>query len=68
MNILIPLLILVPLACALVIFFSRPRVKAMVPFGILAAALTLLLSIGLCFQVYQAPSTLTQNAGFTVES
>ena len=63
MNILIPLLILVPLACALVIFFSGPRAKAMVPFGILAAALTLLLSIGLCFQVYQAPSTLTQNAG-----
>jgi NADH-quinone oxidoreductase subunit M len=63
MSILIPLLILVPLACALVIFFSGPRAKAMVPFGILGALLTLLLSIGLCFEVYQAPSRLTGNAG-----
>jgi NADH-quinone oxidoreductase subunit M len=59
MSILIPLLILVPLACALVIFFSGQRAKAMAPFGILAAGLTLLLSIGLCFEVYQTPSKLT---------
>jgi NADH-quinone oxidoreductase subunit M len=59
MNILIPLLILVPLACALVIFLSGPRAKAMASFGILAAVLTLLLSIGLCFQVYQVPSRLS---------
>jgi NADH:ubiquinone oxidoreductase subunit 4 (subunit M) len=65
MSILIPLLILVPLACALVIFFSGPRAKAMVPFGILAALLTLLLSVGLCFEVYQAPSRLAGADGVT---
>ncbi|MCE2810005.1 MAG: hypothetical protein LW850_06340 [Planctomycetaceae bacterium] len=63
MSILIPLLIFVPLACALVIFFSGAKSKAMAPFGILAALLTLLLSIGLCFEVYQAPSRLSGNAG-----
>lgn len=66
MNILIPLLIFVPLASALVIFFSGPRAKAMAPFGILASLLTLLLSVGLCVQVYQAPSQLTGKAG-TIE-
>lgn len=60
MNILIPLLILVPLASALVIFFSGSRTKAMAPFGVLAAMLTLLLSIGLCFQVYQAPANTSE--------
>ncbi|MFN5102763.1 MAG: NuoM family protein [Planctomycetota bacterium] len=65
MSILIPLLILVPLACALVIFFSGPRAKAMGPFGILAALLTLLLSVGLCFEVYQAPSRLAGADGVT---
>jgi len=60
MNILIPLLILVPLASALVIFFSGSRSKAMAPFGILASMLTLLLSVGLCFQVYQAPANSSE--------
>ena len=60
MNLMIPLLILVPLASALVIFFSGPRAnKGLVALGLLAALLTMLLSIGLCFQVYQAPSSLT---------
>lgn len=66
MNILIPLLIFVPLASALVIFFSGPRAKAMAPFGILASLLTLLLSVGLCVQVYQTPSQLTGKTG-TIE-
>ena len=55
MNILIPLLVLVPFAASLVIFSSGVRAKAMVPFGVFAALLTLLLSIGLVVQVHQSP-------------
>ncbi len=64
MNILIPLLVLVPFAAALVIFSSGARAKAMVAFGVLAAFLTLLLSIGLVVQVHQAP--LIENASGSI--
>ena len=61
MNILIPLLVIFPLASALLIFCSGQKNKAMIPVGVLAALLTLLLSIGLVFQVYQGTSVASGN-------
>ncbi|MEI8212768.1 MAG: NADH-quinone oxidoreductase subunit M [Planctomycetota bacterium] len=55
MNYLIPLLILIPLASAVAIFLAGQRMKTLVPFGVLAALITLLLSIGLVIQVHLSP-------------
>lgn len=55
MNTLIPLLILIPLASATAIFLVGQRSKALLPFGVLAALITLLLSIGLVVQVHMSP-------------
>jgi NADH-quinone oxidoreductase subunit M len=57
MNYLIPLLILIPLASAIAMFVAGQRVKSMVPFGVLASLITLLLSIGLVVQVHLSPAS-----------
>ena len=57
MNYLLPSLILVPLAASVVILLlGNNRGKAMVPVGVVASIITLLLSIALVFQVHNAPA------------
>jgi len=57
MNYLLPSLILVPLAASVaILLLGNNRDKAMVPVGVVASIITLLLSIALVFEVHNAPS------------
>lgn len=59
MNIIIPLLILVPLAGGLVLLISGRRAKNLVPFGVAVSVATLLLSMFLMYQVGNLEASIT---------
>lgn len=54
MNFFIPLTILFPLVAGIAIFMAGPRGKGLAIFGVLAAIATLFLSIGVCYDTFEA--------------
>ncbi len=54
MNLFIPLTILFPLFAGIAIFMAGSRGKSLALFGVLAAIATLFLSIGICYDTYEA--------------
>lgn len=54
MNFFIPLTILFPLLAGIAIFMAGPRGRGLAFFGVLASVATLFLSIGICYDTFEA--------------